>query len=189
MGMFFSINCWLLKVTRIWLFSTAEFWSCGPRAAWPEKQYCHISAHVVYCSIIPSCLLHWNTPTFSKMELYWRMFTKQVVWDKASDCWSTKWGLFCVVRRHETAVMWCRDATLTLIMLTWKIRWAPNNASRWQVGFNSAFRGLNHILFLSNPLFEERTCVILISGPFKKKDGRPCKPPPPLPSVPNLNST
>jgi hypothetical protein len=31
---------------------------------------------------------------------------------------------------------------LTLILLTWRIRWAPNNASRWQVGFNSAFKGL-----------------------------------------------
>ena len=25
----------------------------------------------------------------------------------------------------------------------WKIWRAPNNASRWQVGFNSAFKGLN----------------------------------------------
>ena len=32
---------------------------------------------------------------------------------------------------------------LTLNPLTWKIRSAPNNASRWQMGFNSAFKGLN----------------------------------------------
>ena len=32
---------------------------------------------------------------------------------------------------------------LTLNPLTWKIWWAPNNASRWQMGFNSAFEGLN----------------------------------------------
>ena len=31
---------------------------------------------------------------------------------------------------------------LTLILLTWRIWWAPNNASKWQVGFNSAFKGL-----------------------------------------------
>jgi len=31
---------------------------------------------------------------------------------------------------------------LTLILLTWRIRWAPKNASRWQMGFNSAFKGL-----------------------------------------------
>jgi len=32
--------------------------------------------------------------------------------------------------------------TYTLNPLTWKIWWAPNNASRWQMGFNSAFNGL-----------------------------------------------
>ena len=31
---------------------------------------------------------------------------------------------------------------LTLILLTWRIWWAPNNASRWQMGFNLAFNGL-----------------------------------------------
>jgi hypothetical protein len=31
---------------------------------------------------------------------------------------------------------------LTLILLTWRIWWAPNNASRWQMEFNSAFKGL-----------------------------------------------
>jgi hypothetical protein len=31
---------------------------------------------------------------------------------------------------------------LTLILLTWRIWWAPNNASKWQIGFNSAFKGL-----------------------------------------------
>jgi len=40
--------------------------------------------------------------------------------------------------------------TLTLILLTWRIWWAPNNASRWQMGFNLAFKGLtsenrNHV--------------------------------------------
>jgi hypothetical protein len=35
--------------------------------------------------------------------------------------------------------------------LTWKIWWAPNNASKWQMGFNSAFKGL--ILLLIVPLF------------------------------------
>jgi hypothetical protein len=34
------------------------------------------------------------------------------------------------------------DAVLTLNPLTWRIWWAPNNASRWQIGFNSAFEGL-----------------------------------------------
>jgi len=28
------------------------------------------------------------------------------------------------------------------IPLMWRIWWAPNNASKWQMGFNSAFKGL-----------------------------------------------
>ena len=35
--------------------------------------------------------------------------------------------------------------TLTLILLTWRIWWAPNNASKWQMGLNSAFKGLKNI--------------------------------------------
>ena len=32
---------------------------------------------------------------------------------------------------------------LTLILLTWRIWRAPNNANKWQMGFNSAFNPLN----------------------------------------------
>ena len=32
---------------------------------------------------------------------------------------------------------------LTLVLLTLRIQWDPNNASKWQMGFNSAFKGLN----------------------------------------------
>ena len=35
---------------------------------------------------------------------------------------------------------------LNLILLTWKIWWAPNNASRWQMGINSAFNALRNCL-------------------------------------------
>jgi hypothetical protein len=31
---------------------------------------------------------------------------------------------------------------LTLILLTWRIWWAPTTASRWQIEFNLAFKGL-----------------------------------------------
>ena len=35
-----------------------------------------------------------------------------------------------------------RQWILTLILLTWRIWWAPNNASKWQMGFNSEFKRL-----------------------------------------------
>jgi len=42
----------------------------------------------------------------------------------------------------------CLFKTLTLILLMWRIGWAPNNASRWQMGFNSAFKGLKNRNFI-----------------------------------------
>jgi len=42
---------------------------------------------------------------------------------------------------------------LTLILLTWRIWWAPNNVRKWQMGFNSAFKGLKKLsLILCKPM-------------------------------------
>jgi hypothetical protein len=49
---------------------------------------------------------------------------------------------------------------LTLIMLTWKIWWAPNNDSKWQMGFNSAFKGLNSDHGASKPLRKKNPVTI-----------------------------
>jgi hypothetical protein len=43
---------------------------------------------------------------------------------------------------------------LTLTLLTWSIGWAHNNARKWQMGLNSAFKGLNtahHVLGILMP--------------------------------------
>ena len=37
-------------------------------------------------------------------------------------------------------------AHLTITLLTWRIWWTPTIASKWQVGFNSAFKGLSIIV-------------------------------------------
>ena len=39
-----------------------------------------------------------------------------------------------------------RNPLLTINPLTCRIWCAPNNASRWQMGFNSAFKGLTFLL-------------------------------------------
>ena len=36
-----------------------------------------------------------------------------------------------------------RAPQLTLILLTWRIRWASNNTSKWQMRLNSTFKGLD----------------------------------------------
>jgi hypothetical protein len=57
-------------------------------------------------------------------------------------------------------------ACLTLTLLTWRIWWAPTNASKWQMGFNSAFKGLKrkkwfkltseYVHWISYPLAQTR---------------------------------
>jgi hypothetical protein len=46
------------------------------------------------------------------------------------------------VRRHLRHGM----GLLTLILPTWRIWWVPNNASKWQLGFNSALKGLKLLM-------------------------------------------
>jgi hypothetical protein len=45
--------------------------------------------------------------------------------------------------RLETMSSQEQHCGLTLTLLKWKIWLAPINASRWQMGFNSEFKGLN----------------------------------------------
>jgi len=59
-----------------------------------------------------------------------------------------------------THLMYRSTVYLTLILLTWSIWWAPNNASRWQLGFNSAFKGLT---VLRVTLIKPPSWVILIN--------------------------
>ena len=62
------------------------------------------------------------------------------------------YGLWCVVCDLKTSRIGApyiydigslRVNDLTLILLMWRKWWTPNNASKWQMGFNSAFKGLS----------------------------------------------
>ena len=55
---------------------------------------------------------------------------------------------------YPNNIGWAEYRSLTLNPLTWKIWWAPNNASKWQMGFSSAFKGLSSSLcsFLHSPV-------------------------------------
>ena len=61
------------------------------------------------------------------------------------------WRAKCVWHAHKSSSenAGCRKhcvfyvpVNVTLILLTWRIWWASNNANRWQMGFNLAFKGL-----------------------------------------------
>jgi len=56
---------------------------------------------------------------------------------------------------------------LTLFLLTWRIWWAPNKASKWQMGFNLVFKGL--MLNLVNLTFRG-PCIMIYSRWFYYKN-------------------
>ena len=60
--------------------------------------------------------------------------------------------------------------SLTLILLMWRIWWAPNNASKWQMGFNSAFKGLSTSLssFLHCPVTSTLLGPNICSTPYSQ---------------------
>jgi hypothetical protein len=51
------------------------------------------------------------------------------------------WFRMCNMQIFDSIYYKC-IALLSLILLTWKIRWAPNNASKCQMGFNLVFKVL-----------------------------------------------
>ena len=68
---------------------------------------------------------------------------------------------------------WLALKGLTLILLMWRTGWASNNASKWQMGFNLAFKGLSivievfplpffRILFLQGRLLQTRYALLYV---------------------------
>jgi len=54
--------------------------------------------------------------------------------------WSRNIKNRCSIYIYDISSLMVND--LTLILLTWRKWWTPNNASKWQMGFNSVFKGL-----------------------------------------------
>ena len=71
-------------------------------------------------------------PADGRWDLTWRL---------TGYIWHAVWTLKHVLGSiNETLSV--HQAALNLYMLTWRIWWAPNNASKGQMGFNLAFKGL-----------------------------------------------
>ena len=71
-------------------------------------------------------------------------------------------SIFWLLAPPSDAVNRLQETTdLTFILLTWRIWWAPNNASKWQMGFNSAFKGLMctlHLHFIDTRSRDQLKC-------------------------------
>jgi hypothetical protein len=99
--------------------------------------------------LFPTCggkdQLYLEAKMCMKFYVPWRTqthFPKRRIWINPKQC-----TIFTTIALFIER--WCRllSAQLTLILLTWKIWWARNNAIKWQIGFSSVFKGLNrHLL-------------------------------------------
>jgi len=92
-------------------------------------------------------------------SLIYRPLSHDISSNKTTDA-AGQYGRFRNFGRVEPLLIsktypFIRLTQLTLILLTWKIWWAPNNASRWQMGFNLAFKGLNPSLWDTNGVTAE----------------------------------
>ena len=85
--------------------------------------------------------IDFSTPGYNFLGRGTSRITAQSSWlrvETQSDFW----------RRENSIKNWIltikqkRAPPLTLILLTWRIWWAPNNAGKWHMGFNSALKGL-----------------------------------------------
>jgi hypothetical protein len=79
-------------------------------------------------------------------------------------CGMLKRDACAAIRLHanETQNISFRKTLLTLILLTWTICRAPTNASKWRMGFNSAFKGLN-VQYTSYETYKCRNSCSVIS--------------------------
>jgi hypothetical protein len=73
------------------------------------------------------------------MVIYWHA-RGQTVAEVMPPCDTSKH--YCNIVRTIRYVHNLISSALTLIQLTWRIWWAPNNASKWQMRFNSVFNTL-----------------------------------------------
>ena len=91
----------------------------------------------------PSVIPLWE-PQISRIRTFrWK-------WEKIRRLKSQQW---LYVTNALCQTLFCLQSTFTieicllktLILLTWRIWWAPNNDSRWKMGFKSAFKGKHFV--------------------------------------------
>jgi hypothetical protein len=120
-------------VKCIWAQQTEELYSeLVPllKDAWPTHSKSGPPEILCNHSCLPNYTAytnHCSLTTYHPIKYFWRNFAL-LLWK------------FIFQNNQQTTH--CHFYQLTLILLTWRIRWAFNNASRWHMGFNSVFEGL-----------------------------------------------
>jgi len=101
-------------------------WKAAPTYALVTVPFWLVCGDVTTCIYIKHCPLHFTI-----------IYCRTSVWKSEQDM---------VVAVSTTFCCLCYLVFSSVILLMWRTGWAPNNASRWQMGFNSAFKGLKERL-------------------------------------------
>jgi len=91
--------------------------------------------------MLNKCKFHERWRVFSLLPVFFKHFNKT-----SCTCLEESPG---TCKRHKQSYPALYPLLLTLILLTRRKWWAPNNARKQQMGFNSAFKGLTINLPLS----------------------------------------
>jgi len=60
------------------------------------------------------------------------------------------------------------SGALTLTLLTWRNGWAPNNASKWQMGFHLVFKGLSKKPEAQRPINDSQIHKVCVGKAVRK---------------------
>ena len=108
---------------------------------------CFFVSPTLYVIVFFSCILHLNPCFISNATVMYHFVVciwTSPWWCHWEPCWlSENFANFHMKGKNIISGNFVlSESNLTLIQLTWRIWWAPNNASKWKMGFNLAFKGL-----------------------------------------------
>ena len=119
----------------------ADFnWNCHPQSLWLAIEKLQECALLLENVRQIKHIIQWNMTNCTEKMCHWHRC-------KVQYCMVHGWQQWLHVFVYIN--IWYH---LTLILLTWRIWWAPNNANKWQMGFNLAFKGLINQSAHHNPL-------------------------------------
>ena len=81
-------------------------------------------------------------------------------------CWHHNQIQYIYIYIYIYDISSLRVNDLTLILLTWRKWWTPNNASKWQMGFNSGFKGVS-----SCWIWQEMMIMIFFTSEYEAQLG------------------
>jgi len=115
-------------------------------AEWDDSLPFSRTSSIPFCYIIfPATFLHqlFFHPLSPHLTIYFLVYLSILLFQNSCIIPFGEFYFLLFSVHAQTNVVY-----LTLILLTSKIWWAPNNASKWQMGFNSAFKGLTLLSLL-----------------------------------------